>query len=209
MKYQKINDRDVEIILEDTPLDKLLKAMAKVSYELARPVRAGFLQKFDTKSEDVNFDDFVDLTGNDLLHMDYVNGRQCKTSVRRKEGKLLFNAWLYERDRGSSNLFLEKVREALEKCPLDPCSSGKPVYWDRVEVAAAMYDIPIDVDNPRESRLKVALRLDAEGREMEAIEIMMGKDFDVNGDEGSLLLTLMLNKSSPYKFYSGFADIDE
>jgi len=54
--------------------------------------------------------------------MDYVNGRQCKTYIRRDEnGKLLLDAWLYERDRGPIKPLLDRVKETFdgkEKTPV-------------------------------------------------------------------------------------------
>lgn len=231
MDYQKMDNGDIEIIPGETPLKVLFETMARISYELARPVGMGYLQRFETTAEGVDFSRHMELkavfekrkwfnwllgpeqVGEEVrgLNMDYVNGRQCKTNVwKNDEGKFVFNAYAYERDRGSPELFLDKVKSALERTVEDtPASkSDKPYYWDRVEMVASQYELEIDQNKPRESRLKVALALDKEGRQMEAIEIMTGEDFDPHGVDGMLLLTYKMDKDTPENFYGGFPDID-
>ena len=209
MDYKKINDREIEINPGETPIQELLETIAKVSYELARPVGNGIFAAFATKSEDIDYSRFVSSNGVD---MDYVNGRQCKTSVSVNEnGTLTFDASLYQTDRGSPELFLDKVKSTLEgkvEGAETNVESDKPDYWDRVEIAAAQYGVQIDPNNARQARLNVALALDKNGRPNEAIEIMTGKDFDPNGMDAVLLVGYKMGGDSPEKFYSGFANID-
>lgn len=116
MNYKKINEHEIEIIPEDTPIDKILETMARVSYESAKPPGSDFLELLDKESKEMDFSEFVHLNSSEVLNIDYVNERQCKTKVRRiDDGKYVFNAWLYEMNRGSPELFLDKVISKLER----------------------------------------------------------------------------------------------
>jgi len=116
MNYTRINDHEIEIIPGKTPIHKVLETMARLSYELARPPSSEFLELLDTKSKDIDFLEFVHLNCYQVLDIDYVNERQCKTKVRKtNDGKFVFDAWLYEMNRGSPEVFLDKVKSALEE----------------------------------------------------------------------------------------------
>jgi hypothetical protein len=116
MKYKKINEHEIEIVPEETPIDKILETMAKVSYESARPPGSDFLELLDKESDEINFSEFVHLTGSEVLNIDHINERQCKTKVRRTDdGKYVFNAWLHESNRGKPEIFLNKVKSTLEE----------------------------------------------------------------------------------------------
>ena len=219
MKYKKIDENHIEISPEKTPVKRMLETIARVSYELARPAGLGFLRDFDTKSEDIDFSKLVNLKDpRVVLDMDYVNGRQCKTVVLKKNGKYIFNAHVYRLDRGDPQLFLNKVNSALEekiekagisKFKKSSSKSDKPPYWDRIEVEAAKYNINIDPAHARESRLKVSLALDADGRPMEAIEIMQGRDFNKESPDAFLLMTHATGSECPTHFYVRFPNIDK
>ena len=115
MNYKRINEHEIEIIPEETPIDKILVTMARVSYESAKPPSSDFLGLLNKESEEMDFSEFVHLNSSEILNIDYVNERQCKTTVRRTDdGKYIFDAWLYESNRGKPEIFLNKVRSTLE-----------------------------------------------------------------------------------------------
>ena len=115
MNYKRINEHEIEIIPEETPIDKILVTMARVSYESAKPPSSDFLGLLNKESEEMDFSEFVHLNSSEVLNIDYVNERQCKTKVRRTDdGKYIFDAWLYESNRGKPEIFLNKVRSTLE-----------------------------------------------------------------------------------------------
>jgi hypothetical protein len=116
MNYKRINEHEIEIIPGETPIHKVLETMAKVSYESAKPPGSEFLELLGSNSEEVDFSKFVHLNGHEVLDMGYVNERPCKTKVRKTdEGKFVFDAWLYETNRGPSEPFLAKVKSALQE----------------------------------------------------------------------------------------------
>lgn len=116
MNYKKINDYEIEIIPGITPLDRVLENMARISYESAESPGSEFLELLDTKSKEIDFSSFVHLDHHKVLDMDYVNERQCKTKVRKThDGKYVFDAESYKVNRGSPELFMNKVKSALEE----------------------------------------------------------------------------------------------
>jgi hypothetical protein len=116
MYYKRISEHVIEIIPEDTPIDEILITMARVSYEPAKPPSSDFLELLDKESKEIDFSEFIHLNSSDVLNIDFVNERQCKTKVRRTgDGKYVFDAWLYESNRGKSEIFLNKVKSTLEK----------------------------------------------------------------------------------------------
>jgi len=116
MDYRRIDNHKIEIIPGQTPIDKLLETMARVSYESAKPPGSDFLKLLDKNSPKINFAGFVHLNSAEVLDIDYVNQRQCKTKVRKTgDGRFVFDARLYEMNGGSPELFLNKVKSALGK----------------------------------------------------------------------------------------------
>jgi len=116
MNYKEINDHEFEIIPGKTPIDRVLENMARISYESAEPPGSEFLGLLDTKSKGIDFSSFVHLDHHKVLDMDYVNERQCKTKVRKThDGKYVFDAESYKANRGSPELFMNKVKSALEE----------------------------------------------------------------------------------------------
>lgn len=126
MNYKRINEREIEIIPGETPIRKVLETMAKVSYESAKPPGSEFLELLGSNSKEVDFSKFVHLNSREVLDMDYVNERPCKTKVRKTdEGKFVFDAWLYETNRGPSEPFLAKVKSALQEDIEDSDNSNR------------------------------------------------------------------------------------
>jgi len=134
MNYKRINEHEIEIIPEETPIDKILVTMARVSYESAKPPVSDFLELLDKESKEIDFSEFVHLNSSEVLNIDYINERQCKTKVRKTDdGKYVFNAWLYESNRGKPEIFLNKVKSTLEEDAEDSeasVESDKSGSWD-------------------------------------------------------------------------------
>ncbi len=112
MEYKRINEREIEITPGPQSIAVVLETIAKLSYVKAVPVQLGYLQPFKLPVDVINFSQFIH---EDKLYMDYVNGRRCKTSIRINAGRLIFNAFLFERDRGAVEPLLEAVKDELEK----------------------------------------------------------------------------------------------
>jgi len=153
MNYKKINDHEIEIIPGKIPIHKILETMARVSYESAKPPGSEFLELLDTKSKEINFSEFVHLNCSEVLDINYVNERQCRTKVRKTDdGKFVFDAWLYKMNRGPPELFLDKVKSALEENVEDSKTSAqsdkpKSVFRKR-RVISDLLDLLLDVINP-------------------------------------------------------------
>jgi hypothetical protein len=68
-----------------------LKEFAKKVYELSAPQGLGFLQPYGTLLEDGYIEEHLKSYEDDkrfALNMDYCNGRACKMTVFKKDGKL-------------------------------------------------------------------------------------------------------------------------
>ncbi len=111
MRFKRLDQDIIEIFLEGLSAEKVLKEIARLSYELADTIPPWFVQPFDIPAEAVNFSDLVSEKG---LRIDYLNGRLCSTHVEVRNGRLLFDARRFREDRGSPEVFLTMVREILE-----------------------------------------------------------------------------------------------
>lgn len=72
-----------------------LVKLAKEAYALSRPQGLGFLHATEGDLSDEDARAIVERDANDricALSMDYVHGRACKLTVRRRDGKLLLDA---------------------------------------------------------------------------------------------------------------------
>jgi hypothetical protein len=116
MDYRRINDSEIEIIPGRTPIEIVLESLARISYESAEPPRSEFLELLDHESETIDFSTFIHLDESEILDMDFVNERKCKTKVRKTSGgKYVFDARLYQNSRGRPETLLDKVKSELEK----------------------------------------------------------------------------------------------
>ena len=116
MNYKRINDNEIEIIPGRIPIDVVLESLVRISYDLAEPPRSEFLELLDKESETIDFSKFVHLDQSEILNMDYVNERNCKTKVRNaSDGKYIFDAHLYHMSRGCPETLLDKVNSELEE----------------------------------------------------------------------------------------------
>lgn len=114
MNYKRINDNEIEIILGRTPIEVVLESLARISYKLAEPPRSEFLELLDKGSDTIDFSKFIHPDQSEILNMDYVNERNCKTKVRKtSDGKYIFDAHLYQMSRGRPETLLDKVKSEL------------------------------------------------------------------------------------------------
>lgn len=109
-------DYYIKLGKNETPRNTL-RAVAVASFELSRGVGMGFHQ-FDGGStlRPENADQFIEERDGKLnLYMDYVEGRQVKTSVDTEDKNTLrFDGWLYERDRGNPAPMFKRSQEILD-----------------------------------------------------------------------------------------------
>lgn len=112
--------RDTDYVLKlgkgETPRNAL-RAIAVASFELSRPAGMGRLH-FDggTTLRPEDADRFIrDWEGQLSLSMDYVEGRQVKTRIHTDEaGKMVFDGYLFERDRGNPAPMFQRAQEILD-----------------------------------------------------------------------------------------------
>lgn len=104
MEYHRCNQKEIEILQGNIPIEQVLESIAWVAYEHA-PVRGASLEQQGIGADRVDFSRFFTKDG---LHMDVVNGRICKVFIRTSiEGKLLFDAEAYEHTGNCSNGLLD------------------------------------------------------------------------------------------------------
>ena len=80
--------------------------------------------------------------------------------------------------------------------------------WGSLEMLANYVGVKVDPDNPRESRLSVAMKLHRLGKYPEAVESMKGEV--PNPDDLSMIIAKFgLGKGDPFHFYDGYPEVDE
>ena len=110
MKYQRIDEHLIEIIPEGEATRDILMAVAKVSYDTAVPRGCGELQPYQTPSQEVILDKYIqEANGKPILLMDYINGRDCRTKVFKREGKWYLDAYAFQQRRVTSEEFFRGV----------------------------------------------------------------------------------------------------
>lgn len=118
MDYEKIDGITHIYVGEGETERQVLRAIAKASFELARPAGLGWIH-FDDKEEVMlnEAEMFISLPPryNDIVvDMDYVQGRQCKTVIYKKgDGHFTLGNHLFERDRGTPEPMLDRAKEIL------------------------------------------------------------------------------------------------
>ncbi len=80
--------------------------------------------------------------------------------------------------------------------------------WHLLEMMGEYYNVDIDSENPRDSRLAVALECDRHEKVPEAIEAMTG--IPLHEYDPMELMVLSMNRMSrdPQTFYEGFPSVD-
>lgn len=81
--------------------------------------------------------------------------------------------------------------------------------WGMLESLARYAGVSIDPNNPRSSRLQVALKLHENGNYFGACEAMTGDPAHTRDDFGVLIMGRTLSGQRPQQFYEGFPEADE
>ena len=110
MDFRRVNEDTIEILPEGREPERILEALARLSYETAESPAPFYVQPFEVPPASVDFRSQVTGEG---LRLDYLNGRLLSTHVRREGDRLLFDAERFQVDRGSPEAFLALVRERL------------------------------------------------------------------------------------------------
>lgn len=136
----KTGDYTIKLAKGETPKNAL-RSIAVASFELSRAVGMGIVH-FDGGStlRPEQADRYIkEKDGKFELNMDYVEGRQVKTHVSTDEqGQLIFNGWLFERDRGNPTPVFSRAQEIL----------------NNIEIAAAL---PVEVTSTKSQFKKDSL----------------------------------------------------
>lgn len=118
MRHEKIRGVTHIYVEESETEQQVLRVIVKASFELARPAGLGWMNFNDSEEmTEEDADNFVSLppsSGNTVVDMDYIQGRQCKTTLRKKsDGHFILNNGRYERDRGVPEPMLDRAKEIL------------------------------------------------------------------------------------------------
>lgn len=118
MQYKKIKEITNIYLEGDETEQQVLRAIVRASFELARPVGLGFIHFEDgPPMTDEDADQSINLSpdyGNLVVQMDYVQGRQCKTYIKKiSDGHFTLSNNAYERDRGTPEPMLDKANEII------------------------------------------------------------------------------------------------
>ncbi len=118
MRYEKIGGTTHIHIEEGETERQILRVIVKASFELARAVGPGWLHFNDSQGMTNKVaDQFISLPsdyGDTVVQMNYVQGRQCKTYIKKVDNNhfILIN-YAYERDRGTPEPMLDRAKEIL------------------------------------------------------------------------------------------------
>jgi len=118
MWYEKVEENHHIHIEEGETEQQVLRAIVKASFELARPAGLGWMNfKKDTEISDEMADRCISLPpgfGGLMIDMDYVQGRQCKTFIKKvADGHFQLSNHSYECDRGAPEPMLDRAKEIL------------------------------------------------------------------------------------------------
>jgi hypothetical protein len=77
-----------------------------------------------------------------------------------------------------------------------------------LEMHAKCLDVDVDYNNPRETRLKLAMMYHEKGKYPEAVGVMKGEMPDEN-DLFLIMTNFGFGSTDPKTFYGGFPEVDE
>lgn len=123
MRYFQINDTIFEIQPEGMPIEDMLLAVAKVSYETAVPRGLGHLQQFETSPSQNTLKSCIQYKDEEpvLLVMDYISGRDCRTKVfKGSDGKWYFDSYAFQQRKVTAEEFLQ----GIVRDPAEPFLDG-------------------------------------------------------------------------------------
>lgn len=129
MRFEKQGENTHIFVEGDETEVDVLRAIAKASFKLARPVGLGIAHHVeDLELTDEQADMMVDPNRGVGIKCDYLQGRQVVTRVARvSEGHFEFDDYIFERDRGTVVPMLELV-QALLRGETDAVASSTPQY---------------------------------------------------------------------------------
>lgn len=136
MRHEKVGGTTHIYLDEGETEQQVLRSIVKASFEMARPAGLGFLHFNDSQQiTDEDADQCIVLEGETMFKrftkdglvpapetgrtttvvgMDYVQGRQCKTYIRREgNGHFTLANRAYECDRGTPEPMLDRAKELL------------------------------------------------------------------------------------------------
>lgn len=115
MRYEYGTEETHIFVEEGETEQQVLRAIVKSTFETAAGMGMGILHyNRDTLMTDELADRFIELEDAWVVRMDYVEGRQVKTSVDRVEsGHFVLYTWAFERNRGDVKPMLGRVQELL------------------------------------------------------------------------------------------------
>ena len=117
MRFKTINGI-THIYVEDGETEQqVLRAIAKASFKSALPAGPFAQKQYNSKDvmDDEMVDNYINLQGDEVLLLDFVKGRRCKTSLMRVEkGHFTLNDTMFEQDRGNPTQLLKEVQSMLE-----------------------------------------------------------------------------------------------
>jgi hypothetical protein len=108
-------------IEEEETERQVLRAIVRASFNLAKPVGMGWLHyKSETAMTDEDADQYISLPPRDsrdeVICMDYVQGRQCKTYINKvSDGHFLLSNQVYECNRGTPDIMLAQAEKLLNE----------------------------------------------------------------------------------------------
>lgn len=134
----------IEITPDGVALEETLLAIGRAAYAVSVPVGLGYRDNHETPPEEVSFTRYLTrenltrtkkthwllrwLIGDDVehykgnvtgIHLDYVNGRQCKAIAgSTKDGKIIFTS--FSEEKISMEKFIEELKSSLIGVELKP-----------------------------------------------------------------------------------------
>ncbi len=124
MRYERQQDTVLITFEQKDDVKKWLLAIATHSYETALPRGLGLKQPYLHAIENVpNLEQYIERgsLGPKALVMDYINGRDCRTMVaKREDGTWYFNAYAFEQRKVTAEEFgmgkrVENVGQFLDE----------------------------------------------------------------------------------------------
>ncbi len=219
MKFQR-NDDFTHVYVEGKEGEfEVLRAIVQASFDSAVAVGMGRLHyNSSTKMSRNEAEKFIDKKTWDqpnrtVVEMDYVGGRQCKTTIWRAEkNHFTIATHSFERDRGSIREMLEIAKAIIEKerSPGDEVDSSKMYVGENLDKRLAEYDCKRKTDESDWAfRKRIFPELHLRISDGRAVEFLYGKVL-VQWSQMEVMLSLSIagvkDRAGLKKFADGFAD---
>ena len=119
MRYKIGKEYQMEIDLETDSVMDVLLAIARTSYETANPRGLGFKQPYLHIVENTpSFEEWITRDGKEptMLFMSYINGRDCRTKVYKKEEKWYLDGYAFQQRKVDLEQFFSgKIEDPADK----------------------------------------------------------------------------------------------